>query len=132
MFFFQSLDKSRKSFTVIIGCGRLKTRKESVLLEVWSSKSRQHSWICSSPSGVKSMWRLANNTICSWIAYIFVINELHEFEFPIRPFGVCDILEWSGQLLDGHILLRHGIVGSTANILNPLDEPSETVQSELV
>ncbi len=44
--------------------------------------------------------------------YIFVIDQMHEFEFPESPFGVSHILEWSTQLLYRNVLLHHSVVGS--------------------
>jgi hypothetical protein len=40
-----------------------------------------------------------------------VIDEFHELELAVGSFGVRDVLEGPAQLLDGHILLRDGIVG---------------------
>lgn len=44
------------------------------------------------------------------MTYIFMIDQLHQFEFPVGSFGVCDILEWPGQLLNGNILPTYCVV----------------------
>ena len=45
--------------------------------------------------------------------YIFMINQFHQFEFSVSPFGMCNILEGSAQFFDGNVLLGDRIVGST-------------------
>ena len=41
-----------------------------------------------------------------------MVDQFHEFELPVGPFGMSHILERARQLLDGHILLGHGVIGS--------------------
>ena len=40
-----------------------------------------------------------------------MVDELHEFELPIGPLRVGDVLEGPRQLLDGHVHLGDGVVG---------------------
>lgn len=49
--------------------------------------------------------------------HIFVIHQLHQLELPVRALRVCDILKWSRQLFDGHILFGDCIIRSTAVLL---------------
>ncbi len=43
-----------------------------------------------------------------------MVDQLHELELPVGPLGVGDVLEGPAQLLDGHVLLGHAVVGGTA------------------
>jgi hypothetical protein len=43
-------------------------------------------------------------------AYIFVVDQFHEFELSIRPFGMRDILKRPRELLDRYILRRHRVI----------------------
>jgi hypothetical protein len=43
-----------------------------------------------------------------------MIHQLHKLEFPICSFGMCHILEWSAEFLDGHVLLHDCVVRSAA------------------
>ena len=52
------------------------------------------------------------------VSYIFVIHQLHELEFPVRPLGVSNILKGAAQLFDGHILLRYTVICSTKILKN--------------
>ena len=47
--------------------------------------------------------------------YVFVIDQLHQFEFSVGSLGVGHVLEGPAQLLDGHVLLAHRVVGSAEN-----------------
>ena len=49
---------------------------------------------------------------CS-LAYIFMIDKLHEFELSVRSLGVGNVLERPGKLLDGNILGRYRVVRGT-------------------
>ncbi len=45
-----------------------------------------------------------------------MVDQLHELELSVGPFGVCDILERPTQFLDGNVLLGDTVIGSTAKM----------------
>jgi len=45
--------------------------------------------------------------------YIFVVDKFHENKLAVCSFGMRDILEWSTQLLNGNVVVRHRIIRRT-------------------
>jgi hypothetical protein len=45
--------------------------------------------------------------------HIFMVDQFHEHKFPIRSFGMGNILEGPAKFFNGNILLFHSVVGST-------------------
>jgi len=47
-----------------------------------------------------------------------MIHTFHEDQLPVSSLGVSLVLKWSAELLNGHISVKDGIIGSTAVITN--------------
>lgn len=48
-----------------------------------------------------------------YFSYVLVIDELHELKFPVRPFGMSDILKGAAEFLDGDVRRGHRVNGGT-------------------
>jgi hypothetical protein len=48
------------------------------------------------------------------VTHVFVIDQLHELEFPVGPLRVCHVLKGSRQFLDRHILCSDGVIRRAA------------------
>ena len=66
--------------------------------------------ICFNIKITKDTWNFENRGF-SFNTYIFMINQFHKLELPIRPLCVCHVLKRPGELLNRHILTRDGIEG---------------------
>jgi len=61
-----------------------------------------------------------------------MIHQLHKLEFSICSLGMCHILEWSAEFLDGHVLLLDCVVRSTAtHTEKALDPPNARMDPSL-